>query len=87
MKAVLTSRGVVTARTHDLLALLDKVLAFAPELDRYRSSFSEMSSYAVEIRYPTDWFEPLREEADEALSIAEAVVDHAEALIGSGGPA
>jgi HEPN domain-containing protein len=80
LKALLTFHEIISPRTHDLLVLLDIGLSLAPELDQYREIFSVMTSYAVEIRYPDDWYEPERQEAEEALKIAEEVVEKIESL-------
>ena len=74
LKAFLTFNQTEFPKTHNLVYLLDKTHPLAPELEKYRAAFAEMSNHAVEIRYPDDWFEPLREEAEQSLAIAEEVV-------------
>ena len=80
LKALLTFHGQASPRTHDLLVLLDAASSQAPELERHREIFSVITSYAVEIRYPDDWYEPERQEAEEALKIAEDVVESIKCL-------
>ncbi len=74
MKALLTANQVPFPRTHDLLRILDLVLPLMPDLDRDRERFADMDTYAVDIRYPDVGFDPSREEALQALTLAEEVV-------------
>lgn len=53
------------------------VIPSLPALEGCRESLAELSEYAVEIRYPGDWFEPLRSEAEKAFAVAEQVVNMA----------
>lgn len=71
LKALLTAFGHVAPRTHDLLMLLDTLPEIPPELEPYREALGAMTAYAVEVRYPDDWYEPPREEALNALETAE----------------
>lgn len=75
LKALLTAYGTAFERVHDLMPLLDVSTKFMPELAQYREPFAELSSYAVEARYPTGDFEPSRADAKQALSVAEAVFE------------
>lgn len=74
LKALLTTLGCVAPRTHDLLVLLDTLPEMPPELEPYREALGALAAYAVEVRYPDDWYEPPREEALNALEIAQAFV-------------
>jgi HEPN domain-containing protein len=74
LKALLTYHQIVFPKTHDLLRLLDLTLPLLSELEEFREQFSDMEVYAVAIRYPDVGFDPSREEAIEALSLAEAIV-------------
>ncbi len=75
LKALLTGNQVSFPRTHDLLRMLDLALLLMPDLDLYREQFADMETYAVDIRYPDLGFDPLREEAIDALALAEEVVE------------
>lgn len=74
LKAVLTCHQVVFPKIHDLMRLLDMSVLLFPALDAYRESLSELSDYAIDVRYPGDWFEPSRNDAKTALSVAERIV-------------
>jgi HEPN domain-containing protein len=74
LKALLTAHQIPFPRTHDLLRILDLVLPLMPDLDRDRERFADMDTYAVDIRYPDVGFDPSREEALQALALAEEVV-------------
>jgi HEPN domain-containing protein len=74
LKALLTYHQIAFPKTHDLLRLLDLTLTLLSELEEYREQFSDMEVYAVSIRYPDVGFDPSREEAVEALTLAETIV-------------
>ena len=75
MKGLLTIHQVEFIKTHNLVLLLDLCLPFIPNLDDYREHFAEMTVYAVETRYPGDFFTPSKDEAKSALDVAEEVLD------------
>ena len=41
--------------------------------DEFYEMLEKLEDYAVEVRYPDDWFEPTGEETEEALEIAKKV--------------
>ena len=71
MKAVLQENNIFFEKTHDLDVLLEKCKAFIPGLASLKQELVELSSFAVEIRYPGA--EATGEEAEKYLSVAEAV--------------
>jgi HEPN domain-containing protein len=75
LKALLTFNKISFPRIHDLLRLLELTLEIFPELEKMRTELAEISNYAVEVRYPDDWFEPSRDDAIQALNIAEKIVN------------
>jgi len=74
IKGLLIIHQVEFTKTHNLVLLLDRCLPFILDLDDYREQFAEMTAYAVEIRYPRDFFTPSKDEAKSALDIAEEVL-------------
>jgi HEPN domain-containing protein len=74
LKGLLTIHQVEFTKTHNLLLLLDLCLPFIPDLDDYREQFAEMTVYAVETRYPGDFFMPSQEEAKLALGVGNEVL-------------
>lgn len=77
LKAVLIADGINPPRTHDLMLLLENVLSIAPSAEMLRDPLAILMPYAVEIRYPDDWFMPSPEDAAEAREMAEMVFEWA----------
>jgi len=74
LKAYLAASGQSAPRTHDLLLLLEKVLPLSGSADALRDALAILMPYAVEIRYPDDWFMPSEDDAREARDLAERVL-------------
>lgn len=71
MKAVLQENNIYFGKIHDLDVLLEKCKTSISELLNLKRELVELSSFALEIRYPgTD---ATVEEAKENLSVAEKV--------------
>ena len=85
LKALLTAEGVTFPRTHDLMPLLELARAVLPDLERFRSAFAELTDYAVEVRYPGDFIDPSREDAQAALETARQVVEVIRVKLPGGG--
>ena len=81
LKALLTFHGVEFPKTHDLLVLLDFANKFTDKFEIFREKMAEMNSYAVETRYPGDFYEPPIEDAMEALNTAEDFTEKTKALL------
>jgi HEPN domain-containing protein len=52
MKAILQENNIEFGKVHDLDLLLDKCKHFVPLLEDHNAELIELSSFAVEIRYP-----------------------------------
>ena len=74
LKATLAAGGRAYPFTHDLLLLLEKVLEIDNGAERLRNDLSLLMPYAVEIRYPDDWFLPSLQDAREARAAAGRVL-------------
>lgn len=74
IKAYLIYRGIPFEKTHNLVALLSLCLPGEPEWAVWKTMAEVLTPYATEFRYPGDVVEPSWEEAEEALSLAEAFV-------------
>ncbi len=61
--------------THDLLLILEQILPFNSEVDTLRDFCAILIPYAVEIRYPDDWYMPSEEDAKEAREAVSKVLD------------
>lgn len=75
LKAYLVFRGQSPPITHDLLLLLERVRLFDAEAERLREHLALLMPYAVEIRYPDDWFMPSAEDTVEARAAARVVME------------
>ncbi|MFZ5451587.1 MAG: HEPN domain-containing protein [Thermodesulfobacteriota bacterium] len=73
LKAFLTWRQIEFPKTHDLSLLLGLISPAAPSLAESLEEVVELTSYGVEIRYPGDIPEVTREDAAEAVHLAEKV--------------
>jgi len=75
LKALLTFHSVSFPKTHSLLRLLEFTLPFLPQFDGFRNQLAELSAYGVEFRYPGGLPDPTREQAEEALKVAQEVME------------
>jgi HEPN domain-containing protein len=73
LKALFTARNIEFPKTHNLL-LLSNLLLDA-DVMQYSEELESLTKYAVESRYPGDYVEPEREEAEEALRIASEIYE------------
>lgn len=73
IKCLLVASGRTIAKTHDLVKLLSDVGDLAPELLPLEEELEEISEYGVAVRYPDDFYEPTRDEAEHSFRIALAI--------------
>jgi HEPN domain-containing protein len=71
MKALLQENGVFFEKTHDLSVLLELCKTLLPNLATMKEGITELSSFAVEIRYPGA--EATIEEASHNFNLAQEV--------------
>ncbi|MBM3254209.1 MAG: HEPN domain-containing protein [Candidatus Omnitrophica bacterium] len=69
MKAILQENEVEFEKIHDLNVLLEQCKSFIPELEAYKDELTDLSAYAVDIRYPG--IDISMEEADTCVKIME----------------
>ena len=74
LKSYLIANGKTFPRTHDLFLLLESILALDVNAECLRDYLAILMPYAVEIRYPDDWFMPSRQDALEARDAANRVL-------------
>ena len=74
LKAALIVSGRQPPRTHDLMVLLENLRADFPNVEALRDPLAILMPYAVEIRYPDDWFMPSPDDAREARDMAARVL-------------
>jgi HEPN domain-containing protein len=74
LKAFLTFYGKAFRKTHDIAELINNCLELNNEFEiLFYLNVDKLTLYAVDIRYPDDFYTPTYEEAKEAIEIAEAV--------------
>jgi HEPN domain-containing protein len=74
LKAYLISKDKDISKTHDILFLIKQCLLIDNEFNYLLElNADSLTSYAVEIRYPDDFYFPSLEEAKEAIEICEKV--------------
>jgi HEPN domain-containing protein len=81
LKAHHIVQGIPFRKIHDLDILLQEI--DDSELQQYRRECIMLSTYAVEARYPGDYIEPEREEAEEALRVAVEIFELVKRKIGT----
>ncbi|MBM2813287.1 MAG: hypothetical protein HW421_49 [Ignavibacteria bacterium] len=72
MKAYLVSKEIAPDKTHKLEILLTQCMGFEPSFEEIQN-VKYLTEYAVELRYPDDFYVPSVEEAREAYEMAEKV--------------
>jgi len=71
LKAYLVSKGVDFGKTHNLEFLLK--LCSTKDKDFEMLEVGNLSDYAVEVRYPEEFYTPSLEEAKESFEIAKRI--------------
>lgn len=72
LKSFLISQNVEFGRTHDLKLLLN--LCRSVDADFNNTDVGNLTSYAVQVRYPDDFYIPTIDEAKESAEIAKDVM-------------
>jgi len=75
IKAYLIYRDFVFDKTHNLNALLAICITFDAQFRQWEEAAEKLTPYATEFRYPSNGTEPTKEEAQEAITMAKAIVD------------
>lgn len=65
LKALLQSRQIPFRKIHDLLALMELCLPFAPELELHKDLLAYLNQFAVAFRYPGE--SANRDQAKQAI--------------------
>ena len=73
LKGYLISLGISFAKTHEIGELITKCENKDKEISVFKEEADKLTDYAIEIRYPDDWYEPTLEEAREAFEIATKI--------------
>jgi HEPN domain-containing protein len=70
LKAFLVKEQIEFSKTHNIMSLLNLCASVDQSFKKELSEADVLTDYAVEIRYPDDWYEPSMEETKEAYGIA-----------------
>ncbi len=73
LKSYLVATGNLYPISHDLILILERILPMDPGAEKLRDDLALLMPYAIEIRYPDDWFTPTLEDATEAREAASHV--------------
>jgi HEPN domain-containing protein len=73
LKAYLVFLGIPFAKTHEIGELITKCQSKDKEISMFKEEADKLTDYAIEIRYPDDWYEPPLNEAKEAFDIAKKI--------------
>jgi HEPN domain-containing protein len=73
LKAFLVGKGRTYPITHDLLAILENILSINPDAEQLRNDLALLTPYAVEVRYPDDFYMPSLQDAQEARASVNSV--------------
>ena len=74
LKAYLVANSRPYPITHDLILILESVLSLDQTAERLRDALALLMPYAVEVRYPDDWYTPSEQDAVEARNAAGEVL-------------
>jgi len=73
LKAFLTYHQIDFPKTHSMVTLIDLCASKDNSFNDLSDEADSLTDYAVEIRYPDDWYEPTLEEAKKAFAVAEMI--------------
>ncbi|MGD9201390.1 MAG: HEPN domain-containing protein [Chitinispirillia bacterium] len=71
LKAYLVKNNIEFGKTHNLKKLLNQCIGHDKKFDQL--SVGDLTEYAVEIRYPDEFYIPSLKEVNESIQIAENV--------------
>ncbi|MBI4745906.1 MAG: HEPN domain-containing protein [Deltaproteobacteria bacterium] len=73
LKAFLVKHQIEFSKTHSIMMLLNLCSKVDKSFKEDLSEADVLTDYAVEIRYPDDWYEPTIEESKQAYEMAVRV--------------
>lgn len=73
LKAYLVFLSITFSKTHEIGELITKCESKDKEISVFKEEADKLTDYAIEIRYPDDWYEPTLNEAKEAFTIARKI--------------
>lgn len=74
LKAYLSAIAEPFGKTHDIAELIEKCIKYDKDFNQlYQMKAHKLTRYAVEVRYPDDFYIPTIDEAKESIQIAHNV--------------
>ena len=70
LKAFLVRKQIEFSKTHNIMFLLNLCSSVDKSFKENLPEADNLTDYAVEIRYPDDWYEPTIEETKQAYEVA-----------------
>lgn len=83
LKAVLQEEEIEFGKTHNLSALLDKILSRHPHLETLRPSLQILNAFAIDFRYPGETADKVL--AGKALELCKDVKETLSVVLGKAG--
>ena len=75
LKGLLTFHDIRAGKTHDIDGLLKLSLPVLPGLEKFKERASTLTAYAVDSRYPVQYGDVTKKEANEAVEIARNIFE------------
>lgn len=76
LKAYLIYLDILFPKTHEIGELITLCEKGDIQIAEFKEEADTLSDYAVEVRYPDDWFEPSFEETGQAIEIARKIKEY-----------
>lgn len=73
LKAILVFYKAEFEKIHDLIALLNRVKSYEPEIEKFIENITIITRYYIETRYPGDYPEFTWEECQKAFEVANEI--------------
>ncbi|MHC2994198.1 MAG: HEPN domain-containing protein [Candidatus Atribacteria bacterium] len=73
LKAYLVFLGISFTKTHEIGELITECEDKDKKFSALKEEADKLTDYAIEVRYPEEYFEPTLEEAKEAFEIAKKI--------------
>lgn len=81
LKGYLVFRGIVFPYIHDLDKLLQICIKEQSGFKKFSDDVEKISGYYIVLRYPVHYKERQRRDAEEALEVAEKIIDYIDGLV------
>ena len=73
IKAYLIYLDISFPKTHEIGELITRCDRKDYQINKFKDEADILTDYAVEVRYPDDWYEPTLEETEQAIAIAKKI--------------